>query len=46
MKTATQGLFVEHVVIMQALDIMQEISERLQRNEPAERNDILDCWVF
>jgi hemerythrin-like domain-containing protein len=46
MKTATQDLFEEHVVIMQALDIMQEISERLQRNEPADRDDILDLLGF
>ena len=46
MKTATQDLFEEHVVIMQALDIMQEISESLQRNEPADRNDILDLLGF
>lgn len=46
MKTATQDLFEEHVVIMQAFDIMQEISERLQRNEPADRNDIPDLPGF
>jgi len=46
MKTATQDLFDEHVVIMQALDIMQVISEKLQRNEAADRNDIVELLGF
>ncbi|MHC1732200.1 MAG: hemerythrin domain-containing protein [Bacteroidales bacterium] len=46
MKTATQDLFEEHVIIMQALNIMQEISERLQRHEPVDRDDIAELLVF
>lgn len=46
MKTATQDLIDEHVVIMQALNIMQEISERLQRNEPVDRADIAELLGF
>jgi hemerythrin-like domain-containing protein len=46
MKTATQDLSDEHDVILQALDIMQVISEKLQRNETADRKDILDLLDF
>ena len=46
MKTATQDLFDKHVVIMQALNIMQVISEKLQKNAAVDRNDIADLLVF